>query len=190
MSFVFAVVCLVFFVGCGGDEVETPRTQAEAEIGEIRRALEVRPEAPLLHFQLGQTYQQYGFVDSARAAFERCVERYESFAEAHLQLAQIYYEDGDLERSVKAYEQTVRFDGDNAVAYNNLGFVYKKLDRLDEAVRLRRRAPQVAHVSDMQEGEAPIRQRKRAPLGAGSGDQILQLALGHDHAAGARVHQR
>ena len=127
-------VCLGFLAGCGGDE-EQALTPAQAEIAEIRQALEVRPDAPLLHFQLGQTYRKQGFVDSARAAFERSIGLYGAFAEAHLALAQIYYEDGDLERSVAAYEQTVRFDSRNAAAFNNLGFIYKKLDRLDEAVK-------------------------------------------------------
>ena len=126
--------CLSFLVGCGGEN-EQALTPAQAEIAEIRQALEVRPDAPLLHFQLGQTYRKQGLADSARAAFERCVSLYGAFAEAHLMLAQIYYEDGDLERSVAAYEQTVRFDSRNAAAFNNLGFIYKKLDRLDEAIK-------------------------------------------------------
>jgi tetratricopeptide (TPR) repeat protein len=142
VKIVGVVACLAFLAGCGGEEEEanTPRKRAEAEISQVLMALEVRPDAPLLHFQLGQLYQKHGYVDSARTAFERCVELYESFAEAHLQLAQIYYEDGDLERSVRAYEQTVRFDAGNATAYNNLGFVYKKLDRPEEAVKAYERA--------------------------------------------------
>ena len=63
-------VCLSFLVGCGGEN-EQALTPAQAEIAEIRQALEVRPDAPLLHFQLGQTYRKQGLADSARAAFEQ-----------------------------------------------------------------------------------------------------------------------
>lgn len=135
MRFVLcAVVCLA--VACASEDERRADPQVErmqAELTQLRNALQERPGTPLLEFQIGQVFDQYGLVDSARAAYERSVELYEAFPEAHLQLAQIYYESGLLEKSVRAYEQVVRFDIENAAAYNNLGYVHKKLGDLDKA---------------------------------------------------------
>jgi len=61
----------------------------------------------------------------------------------HLRMGVFMRRAGDTPGALAAYEEVLEIDPDNAPAYNNIGNVYRQLDRREEAVRAYERALQV-----------------------------------------------
>lgn len=120
--------------GCGEERRPDPaQARLQAEVEAVRQQFADQPGSPLLHFHLGQLYEQRGLADSARAAYQRAVALNQAFPEAHFQLAMNYYNNGRVPEAIAAYQQAIRFRPDFAMAHNNLGFIYKKAGNLEQA---------------------------------------------------------
>jgi tetratricopeptide (TPR) repeat protein len=77
----------------------------EEALGYLQRALEIRPDAPDVRFQIGSLYVGSRKWTEAQRVLEELVKDEPSFVEAHVSLATVYYRlnrkaDGDRERAI------------------------------------------------------------------------------------------
>jgi len=131
------VLAAALVAACGGDSeppVDPARARLEAEVAEVRQALEDGAGEPArLHFRLGTVFERYGLLDSAAAAYGRATAAHAAFPEAHYQLGQVDFARGRVGEALEAYRQAVRWAPDFAAAHSNLGYLHKMRGELDEA---------------------------------------------------------
>jgi tetratricopeptide (TPR) repeat protein len=78
--------------------------------------------------------------DAARVDFIAALEAVESYPPALTNLGNLLLEGGDLDAAIAQYQRAITRDREYAIAYLNLGVAYKRLGRVDEAVRALREA--------------------------------------------------
>ncbi len=65
-------------------------------------------------------------------------------AQIHYRLGNIYYDAKKYEHAEYAYRRAIDYDALHVNAHYNLGVVYRKLGRIDEALKMRRKANDLA----------------------------------------------
>ena len=99
----------------------------------LREQISASPDSQRLHYRLGMVFAEFGYLDSACIALERCLLIDSAIPEVHFELGDLYLQQNKVDAAAAAYEQAVRYKPDWVDAFNNLGFVYKKAGRLDLA---------------------------------------------------------
>jgi tetratricopeptide (TPR) repeat protein len=88
----------------------------------------------------GVAWAALGRVPEAREDFEAALASVARYAPSIANLGNLLMEEGDLEGAIARYEAAIAADADYAVAHFNLGIAYKRAGRLDEGVRMMRKA--------------------------------------------------
>ncbi len=109
----------------------------------IQRALTLRPDWAVAHFNLGNAWRDQRKLDLAIACYQRALQTDPDFAEAHNNLGLAWRQLGDLEVAAACYRRTLQVRPDFAEAYNNLGNVLHDQGKRDEAVACYQRALQL-----------------------------------------------
>lgn len=126
------------------------RGDLDAAVGELSRAVELRPDHPRALYLLGVAYARRGDDAESIAMLERAatarrtgVDR-PGFPEAWLALADVHRRRGDDEAAIDAYRAALDAGaGDSTIRaeiYRGLGTVYLRQRRYDKAVRELRKA--------------------------------------------------
>jgi tetratricopeptide (TPR) repeat protein len=121
------------------------RDYARAETG-LSELLESAPppaERAFLLNKRGVARISLGNPVEARADFDAALQCVANYAPALTNLGNLLLESGDVPGATALYEAALRSDPDYAVACLNLGVAYKRSGRIDEGVRLLRRAQQL-----------------------------------------------
>ena len=98
-----------------------------------RKAIELKPEFTIAHFNLGGILKVLGKLDEAEASFKKVIDFMPENAEAHNNLGVTLKELDKLEEAEISIKKALKFKPNYAEAYNNLGVVLKSLERLEEA---------------------------------------------------------
>jgi predicted O-linked N-acetylglucosamine transferase (SPINDLY family) len=106
----------------------------------IQRALTLRPDWALAHFDLGNAWKDQGKLDEAMACYQRALQLKPDYAEAHNNLGLAWRDRGDLDQAVACYQRTLQLRPGFAEAHNNLGNVLNLQGKLDEAAACYQRA--------------------------------------------------
>ena len=97
----------------------SPWPAAEREIDEaivqFRRALEIKPDQPAVHYNLGSVLADHGEVDEAMVHFQRALEIQPDYAEAHYRLGLALARRGRLDEALAHYQKALEL----ASARNN-----------------------------------------------------------------------
>jgi predicted TPR repeat methyltransferase len=99
----------------------------------IERSLELEPDQPGWHSNLGIVLQDRLRLDEATAAYERAVELDPDHANAHNNLGVVLRAQGRIADAEAAYRTAIRIDPDHADAHHNLGVLLNGLGRRREA---------------------------------------------------------
>jgi len=86
-----------------------------------------------------------GQYQDALTHYQRALAARSDYPEAHYGVATVYFLLGDLETSAHHFQEVTRFDPTKAGAYINLGAVYNRLERYDEAIATLRRGISLDH---------------------------------------------
>jgi tetratricopeptide (TPR) repeat protein len=105
-----------------------------------RRALELSPDYPEAHNNLGSALQAQGRLDEAVTCYRRALELRPDYPEAHNNLGSALQAQGRLDEAVTCYRRALKLKPDLPDVNSNLGLALKKQGRLDEAVACCRRA--------------------------------------------------
>ena len=93
------------------------KQENKAAIDLITRAIQIFPNRPIYHNNLGNAYRDSGRCDQAIA----------------------YHQLADIDRAVSAYQKAIKLKPDSAEAYYNLGNTFKEQRLFDEAISCYRR---------------------------------------------------
>lgn len=108
----------------------------EKAISTAKKAYELMPNEFQPNFTLGQILALTGDKENAVSYVEKAVEINPSDTDAIRQLATLYYDTGQKEKSADTFETAIKQETDNVIKANlyfNLGVLYMKLDRLQDA---------------------------------------------------------
>lgn len=139
------------------------RGQPHAAMSEFRKAMELCPEAPQPHMNLGTVLADLGMREEAVMEFREAVRLAPDWAEARGNLGAALHDLGRLEEAEEQLRRAIVDSPRYANAYLNLGVVLGKLGRFAEAREVLRRAVQLD----------PMSPKARAYL------RDLEAALGH-----------
>jgi tetratricopeptide (TPR) repeat protein len=109
-------------------------------IGYYRTALAVRPEAAVVHLNLGNALKDNNDLEGALASTRRAVALAPRFAPAHFNLGNVQYVGKDLEGAIASYGRALALDSRLTGAHINLGNALKDRGDLRGAVACYRRA--------------------------------------------------
>ncbi len=148
-----------------------------------RRALELSPQDPVLHFECGLAHNRHGDTRAAQAAYQRAIDLDPDYVAAVVNLGLLHLSQlGDVGRARQLFERAVELQPDLVAAQANLGLALQDEGRFTEALahydRLTAKYPEVveyrwnrglAHLSigDFSRGwdDYELRTARTAPAG-------------------------
>jgi len=141
------------FINIGADglaKIETPATDfykefnIAADLSEKRqfaeaipvwrRALELNPDDPRAHNNLGTSLSVTGKTDEAMAEYRRSLELNDQSSQAHNNLGSVLAQQGKLDDALAQFEKAVELNPDNGRAQCNLGSALSEKGRTEEAL--------------------------------------------------------
>jgi serine/threonine-protein kinase len=109
------------------------RTPAEA-IRYYQAALAIRPQAAVVHLDLGRALAASNRIDDAILHYRRAIEIDPAFSHAITDLGLALSQEGLLTEALELTRQAVRLDPASPRNHNNVGDVLKRMERDDEAL--------------------------------------------------------
>lgn len=107
---------------------------AEAIVS-YHRALDLAPDLPELHINIGSAFLACGQLAQALEHFERTVHLRPDFAEAHYNLGLVQARLGNLDKAIANYKQTITLKPDFPSAHFNLANAYTETNLPDQAAK-------------------------------------------------------
>lgn len=120
----------------------------EGAEAELRRSLELDPEAVRAWVNLARVALDRADTAAARAAVEAALDRELAFADAWHLLGRVELEEGKLDEAAAAFRKAVTLDPEHVWAWNNLGYVEIQRGDFDAAAQ--------ALISAVQRREEPV----------------------------------
>ncbi len=109
-------------------------------IEHLRRAVELAPDVPLFHANLGEMCRLAGRTEEAVREGHRAVELRPDYPEALSNLGAALYERKDYEEAARRHRRAIDCNPKFALAHSNLGNALSALQRFDEAIACYRAA--------------------------------------------------
>ncbi len=100
----------------------------------IRRAIAIRGDRAVYHFNLGVVLAAAGDAAGAESAYRRCLALAPDRAEAHNNLGLLLHDRGELEQAATAFRTALVHDPRHAAAHANLGRALQDLGEEDAAL--------------------------------------------------------
>jgi serine/threonine-protein kinase len=115
------------------------QSSAEA-VGFFRAALALRPQNPVVYYNLAHAFNTQGQLPEAIAAYRQAIKLDPRFSQAYVNLGNILHAQHQLPEAIAAYRQGIQLDPKDALAYSGLGNVLADQHQLSEAVTAYRQA--------------------------------------------------
>ena len=97
-------------------------------------ALELIPEDPNAHYNVGISFEAMGQIELAEESFVRAINLNPQHELSHSYLGSIYQQLGRFEDAENSYKLALEINPQNVIAHNNFANLMKELDRFDKAV--------------------------------------------------------
>jgi tetratricopeptide (TPR) repeat protein len=97
------------------------KKQYDAAVPAWEKALELNPDDPRGHNNLGVALFESGKIDEAIAEYRKSIELNPNSSQTHNNLGSALAEEGKLDESVPEFQKSVELNPDNAAAHVNLG---------------------------------------------------------------------
>jgi arylsulfatase A-like enzyme/Flp pilus assembly protein TadD len=128
------------------------------------RSLEIDPENPMTHENIGAIHLDAGRLGAAREEFERALRSNPLSAQGHAGLATVSFKAGDRTTALASWKRAVELDPTNWDALYNLGVQLMRAGRIAEARpyldRFVRTAPSSLYAKDIQAISAELARRR------------------------------
>ena len=106
----------------------------------LARAVELDPDSPAAHSNLGLAMWRANRPARAEALVRRAIALKADYVPAHRILSELMRERHDVEAARDSYQRLFALEPDNAIAYNNFGVLLRKARHFDEAQAIFARA--------------------------------------------------
>ena len=87
-----------------------------------KKAIELKPDLPEAHYNLGNTLKNLGRLDEAEKSYKKAIELKPDYAEAHNNLGNTLNYKGDLVAAIDSYKQALNIQPDYVEAWLNVLF--------------------------------------------------------------------
>ena len=111
-----------------------------AAIDLITRAIQIAPDQPIFHNNLGNAYRDSGCCEQAIACYQKALQIKPDLVETYINMGIAHHQLADFDRAVSAYQKAIELNPNSAEAYYNLGNTFKEQRLFDEAVSCYRQA--------------------------------------------------
>ncbi len=101
---------------------------------ELRRALELEPEGPLIHNTLAGALADAGRLDQAEHHARTALQIDSKSDEAHYNLGHVFQKRGDFDSAIQSYRKALELNPVNSLAHNNLAIALEQRSRIDDAL--------------------------------------------------------
>lgn len=102
----------------------------------FRKAVDLAPDAALVHYELGQLYLLERKLPAAETEFQAAIKKDETNSEVHTALGLVLAAQGLVDPANTHYRRAVQLDRHNAVAANNLAASLTEQQEFDDALGL------------------------------------------------------
>jgi protein O-GlcNAc transferase len=116
------------------------KQQNQAAVDLIIRAIQIFPNRPIYHNNLGNAYRDSGHYEQAIVCYHKALQIKPDLSEVYINLGIAYHQLADLDRATVAYQKAISLKPDSAEAYYNLGNTFREQRLFDEAISCYRRA--------------------------------------------------
>jgi len=110
------------------------RSDWDAALRYLTRAVELVPDNAFANYQLAQAFARKGLTAFARQAFEKTLQLAPDLNEAHAWLSQLLFEEGQYRAAEKHYVRLLSVPGYDLHAYAGLGDIARAENRMEDAV--------------------------------------------------------
>jgi protein O-GlcNAc transferase len=110
------------------------KQDSPAAIDLISRAIQIFPDQPIYHNNLGNAYRDSGCCEQAVACYQKALQIRPDLVETYVNMGVAYHRLADLERAVTAFQKAITLKPDCAEAYYNLGNTFKEQRLFDKAI--------------------------------------------------------
>ena len=97
------------------------KQQNKAAVDLIIRAIQIFPNQPIYHNNLGNAYRDSGHFEQAIVCYQKALQIKPDLSEAYMNLGIAYHQLADLDRAASTYQKAISLKPDSAEAYYNLG---------------------------------------------------------------------
>jgi Flp pilus assembly protein TadD len=116
------------------DNERTPETdQVDEAIMELKRAEELNPDSPEVHYDLGIAYSQKGWTDQAIEKFRQTIRLNPDIAVAHYNLGAALYRKGLINEAIVELQRAEELEPDDPDSHCDLVLAYARKGWLDQA---------------------------------------------------------
>lgn len=116
----------------------------QASLDLLRKARNLAPETPSVHFNLGNLLQRHNYREKAITEFREVIRLEPENAEAYFRLGTLFSESGKFEDSIFCYKRSFELKPDDVRVVNNLTDIYNRLKRFDEAEAMAKKTLELA----------------------------------------------
>jgi tetratricopeptide (TPR) repeat protein len=110
------------------------RGRLDDALAHYRKALEIQPDNPIIHFDMGNVFLARKQPDEAMARFRQAVAIDPGFAEAHGNLGRALQLCGRNDEAMSQYHKALELRPNDAIAHRNLGSVLQRCGKAAEAI--------------------------------------------------------
>lgn len=114
----------------------TAEGASEWAVNSFEKAIDLEPNNPVLHTELGKIYIGLGDAVKAEEKFNKARELKTDYADASIQLSLLYESQGKMTEAVRQMEDLAKLDPYNTDVLFQLGRLYLNDGRTDEAIIL------------------------------------------------------
>ena len=119
---------------------------------ELEKAVSLEPDTPRLRYLLAVRYREDRQYQKSISAFKELIEIKAYEARALNEIGIIYFKYlNDFDKGKEYLTKSIEIDGENALAYCNLGLLYERLGKFDDASEAYNKVLSLPHKSDWTE---------------------------------------
>jgi Flp pilus assembly protein TadD len=100
----------------------------------IMRAIQINPNEPLYHGNIGVLFATQGHMEDAIKAMKRCVQLMPNYPDGYLNLGSALFQTGKLDEAIIAYKKALEQNPRHFDAANGLARIYKKQNNMEECI--------------------------------------------------------
>jgi protein O-GlcNAc transferase len=110
-----------------------------AAIDLISRAIQIFPNQPVFHSNLGNAFRDRGFFEKAIDCYQKALQINPDLVETYINMGIAYHQLGNLDGAASAFHKAIALKPDSAEAYYNLASTFKEQRLFDQAISCYRR---------------------------------------------------